>query len=157
MKKLWVGKTIPIAPITTHTMAFTNDQLPFPTLPPPPPLPALPPVLLLPSDRDISSGQKIHAPGDGAPIGNTVASNHKCFLTTITTTTTTITTTITTTTTTTTTATSPTTAPTTVASTATPEEDLAEAERRNQDMFGDTKRYKLGGWGKHRHCRGGGR
>ena len=147
MKKFWVGKTFPIAPITTQTTALANDQLPFPTLPPPPPLPPLPPVTPSPRARDISSGRKIHAPGHGAPIGNTVACEHESFPATTTTTTITITTT-TTTTTATTTAADPTAAPTAVAATATPEGDPAEAEQRNQDASGDTKRYGLGIWGK---------
>ena len=105
MKRFLVGKTFPIVPITTHTTALVNDQLPFPMLatlappPPPPPLPLLlplPPVTPLPRDRDISSRWKIHAPGHGAPIGNAVAAEHKSFPATTTTTTITITTTTTT-------------------------------------------------------------
>ena len=149
MKTLWVGKTFPIAPITTQTTALPNDLLPFPSLPPPPPLPPLPPVTPSPRAGDISSRRKIHAPGHGAPIGNTVASEHESFPATTTTTTTTITTTITTTASPT---TGPTASPTAVAATASSEGDPAEAERRNQDESGDNKRYGLGTWGKHGHC-----
>ena len=48
MKRFFVGKTYPIAPITTPTTALANDQLPFPKLPSPPAppsLPLLPPVV----------------------------------------------------------------------------------------------------------------
>ena len=102
MKRFWVGKTFPIAPITTQTTALANDQLPFPmlpALPPPPPLPPLPPlppVTPSPRARDISSRRKIHEPGHGASIGNTLAAEHESFPATTTTTTTTITTTTTT-------------------------------------------------------------
>ena len=103
MKTFLVGKTFPIAPMTTQTTALVNDQLPFPMLPPPPPLPPLPPLPPVPSSpraRDISSRRKIHSPGHGAPIGNTLAAEHESFPATTTTTTATITATTTTTTTT---------------------------------------------------------
>ena len=93
MKRFLVGKTFPIAPITTQTTALANDQLPFPMLTPPPPPPPLPPVPPSPRARDISSRRKIHAPGTGAPIGNAVAAEHESFPATTTTTTITITTT----------------------------------------------------------------
>ena len=103
MKRFLVGKTFPIAPVTTQTTALANEQLPFPMLalpPPPPPLPPLPPVPPSPRARDISSRRKIHAPGHGAPIGNAVAAENESFPATTTTTTITITPTTTTTTTT---------------------------------------------------------
>ena len=103
MGRFLVGKTFPIAPITTRTTSLTNDQLPFPMLSPPPlppplaPFPPLRPVAPSPRARNISSRRKIHAPGHGAPIGNAVAAEHESFPATTTTTTITITTSTTTT------------------------------------------------------------
>ena len=79
--------------------SLSNAAPPPPPPPPPPPLPLLPPVEPSPRARDISSRQKIHALGHGAPIGNAVAAEHESLPATTTTTTTTITTTNTTTTT----------------------------------------------------------
>ena len=58
MKPFFVGKTFPIAPITTQTTALANDQLLPPSLPPLPPSPRA---------RDISSRRKIHPPGPRRP------------------------------------------------------------------------------------------
>ena len=98
MKSFLVGKTFPIAPITTQTTALANDQLPFPilpTLPPPISLPPLPPVTPSPRARNISSRRKIHATGHGAPIDNAATAEHESFPATTTTTMITITTTTT--------------------------------------------------------------
>ena len=78
MKSFLVGKSFPIAPITTQTTALANDQLLPPPLPPLPPLPPPPPS---PRARDIRS-MAIEPEGPstgntGTPIDSAVAAEHE--------------------------------------------------------------------------------
>ena len=85
MKSFLVGKSFPIAPITTQTTALANDQLLFPMRPPPPappppsPLPPLPAVPPSPRARDIRTGRKIHPPGTRRPHRQRGRSQHESF------------------------------------------------------------------------------
>ena len=71
MKPFLVGKTRPIAPITTQTTALANDQLLPPPLPPLPPLPPSPRLGI-----SARRGRFIHW-DHGAPIDNAVAAEHE--------------------------------------------------------------------------------
>ena len=66
MKRFLVGKTLPIAPITTQTTAPANDQLAFPMLPtpqPPPPPPTIPTAPTAPTGNPVAlrSGYQLKA------------------------------------------------------------------------------------------------